>query len=382
MVTHLNETFDFKSVNSLVIKVGSALLVDAHSGQARVDWLGSMVADLAQMHAKGARVMVVTSGAVALGRRLLKLPKGVLKLEEKQAAAAVGQIELARLWSEAFGEHGLVAGQVLLTPNDTEDRRNYLNARATIQCLFEMGAVPVVNENDTVATAEIRYGDNDRLAARVATMAGADTLVLFSDVDGLYTKPPQNHPDAQHLSVVEKITSKIEQMAGGVGSELSTGGMSSKIEAGKIATRAGTHMIIADGREQHALRHLIHGGRCTWFKASDGIVAHRKKWISGTIKPKGKIVIDAGAVSALQLGKSLLPAGVKSIEGRFSRGDVIAIVDLSGVEVARGLVAFDVQEALKIVGQKTKDLEALLGYAGRSEMVHRDDMVMAETLGV
>ncbi len=364
---------DFRRI---VVKVGSSLLVDADAGRARETWLGSLVEDIARLHEERRDILVVSSGAIALGRSVLKLPRGPLKLEDSQAAAAVGQIALARIWSEVLDRHGIAAGQILVTLGDTEERRRYLNARSTIDKLLEWKCVPVINENDTVATNEIRYGDNDRLAARVATMVSADCLVLLSDIDGLYDAPPGEGRTANLVPLVERITPQIESMAGVSGSELSRGGMLTKIEAGKIATSAGTHMVIASGKQEHPLRAIVDGGRCTWFLTPANPVAARKKWIAGSLEPRGVLVIDAGAVAALRRGKSLLPAGVKRVDGEFQRGDAVIIRDLDGGEIARGLVAYDAGDAQKIVGQSSADILSILGIEGRAEMVHRDDLVM------
>jgi len=364
---------DFRRI---VVKVGSSLLVDAQAGKLNEAWLTSLAADLAALHGKKRDVLVVSSGAIALGRAVLKLPAGALKLEDSQAAAAVGQIALARTWSEALSRHGLTAGQVLVTLGDTEERRRYLNARSTIERLLEWRAVPVINENDTVATSEIRYGDNDRLAARVATMTSADLLVLLSDVDGLYDSPPGTAASVKHIAMVERITPTIEAMAGAAGSELSRGGMQTKIEAAKIATGAGTHLIIASGRVDHPLGAIAKGARCTWFLAAGNPVTARKVWIAGSLEPKGALTIDAGAVAALRRGKSLLPAGVRRVEGDFERGDAVVILGPDGVEVGRGLCAYDVGDAQKIMGRASADIASLLGFSGRAEMVHRDDLVV------
>jgi glutamate 5-kinase len=360
----------------LVVKVGSALLVEGTTGRLKSTWLDSLVEDLVALRAGGTEVIVVSSGAIALGRGVLGLPRRALKLEESQAAASVGQIALARAWSEAFGRHGVTAAQVLLTLGDTEERRRYLNARSTFATLARLGAVPVINENDTVATTEIRYGDNDRLAARVATMASADTLVLLSDIDGLYTAPPAQDPDAVHLPVVEAITPAIEAMAGAAGSELSRGGMKTKVDAAKIAVAAGTAMVIASGKRQHPLAAVDEGGRCTWFLAARSPATARKTWIAGSLDPRGALVVDAGAVTALKAGRSLLPAGVASVDGAFERGDCVRILDEAGRELGRGLVAYDRAEAERIARRKTAEIEAILGYAGRGEMIHRDDMAL------
>ena len=360
----------------VVLKVGSSLLVDRARGRLKQAWLASLAEDIAELHGRGCEVLVVSSGAIALGRTVLGLAPGALKLEESQAAAAVGQIALARHWSESLAHHGITAGQILVTFADTEQRRRYLNARATTLKLLEMRAVPVVNENDTVATAEIRYGDNDRLAARVATMIGADLLVLFSDVDGLYTAPPASAADARHLPVVERITPAIEAMAGGAASELSRGGMRTKIEAGKIATAGGTHMVIADGRPKNPLHVVASGGRCTWFLTPSNPVAARKTWIAGALEPRGTLHVDEGAARALRGGASLLPVGVRRVEGAFARGDAVAIHAPEGL-IGRGLVAYDADEAVRIIGRASRDIEAVLGYPGRAEMIHRDDMALA-----
>jgi glutamate 5-kinase len=364
---------DFRRI---VVKVGSSLLVDSEGGRLNQDWLGSLAEDLAALHREKRDVLVVSSGAIALGRAVLKLPAGPLKLEDSQAAAAVGQIALARTWAEVLGRHGITAGQVLVTLQDTEERRRYLNARSTIDRLLDWRAVPVINENDTVATNEIRYGDNDRLAARVATMASADLLVLLSDVDGLYDAPPAASAAAKLIPLVERITPAIEAVAGAAGSELSRGGMQTKIEAGKIATHGGTHMVIASGRIAHPLEAIAGGARCTWFLTPANPVTARKKWIAGSLEPKGTLTIDAGAVAALRGGKSLLPAGVIRIDGTFARGDAVVIRGPGGAEVGRGLVAYDADDALKIKGRSSADILSILGFAGRTEMVHRDDLVV------
>jgi glutamate 5-kinase len=364
---------DFRRV---VLKVGSSLLVDRAKGRLRHAWLAALVEDIAELHGRGVDVLVVSSGAVALGRTVLGLPSGPLKLEESQAAAAVGQIALAREWSEALSHHNMRAGQILVTLTDTEERRRYLNARATINRLFELRAVPVVNENDTVATSEIRYGDNDRLAARVAAMIGADLLVLFSDVDGLYDAPPSENVNARHIPVVEKMTPAIEAMAGGAASELSRGGMRTKIEAARIASSGGAHMIIASGLPKNPLRKIIEGAKCTWFLTPSTPASSRKAWIAGALEPRGTLVLDEGAAKALKSGASLLPIGVTSIEGDFQRGDAVILKDVSGTILGRGLVAYDAGEALLIMRRSSREIEALLGYPGRAEMVHRDDLVV------
>jgi glutamate 5-kinase len=366
---------DFRRI---VVKVGSSLLVDSGGGRLKDDWLVSLAEDIAALHGDKRDLLVVSSGAIALGRAVLRLPAGPLKLEDSQAAAAVGQISLAGTWAQVLGRHGITAGQVLVTLQDTEERRRYLNARSTIDKLLDWRAVPVINENDTVATNEIRYGDNDRLAARVATMASADLLVLLSGVDGLYDAPPAGNPAAKLVPLIERITPAIEAMAGAAGSELSRGGMQTKIEAGKIATSGGTHMVIASGRIAHPLKAIADGARCTWFLTPANPVTARKKWIAGSLEPKGVLTIDAGAVAALRSGRSLLPAGVIRIDGTFARGDAVVIRGPDGAEIGRGLVAYDVEDADKIKGRSSADILSILGFGGRTEMVHRDDLVMGQ----
>ncbi|MEO0546959.1 MAG: glutamate 5-kinase [Pseudomonadota bacterium] len=370
----------FEGVQRIVIKVGSALLVDPQSG-VRTPWLHSLAEDAASLIADGKQVLIVSSGAIALGRTLLSMDAGSLKLDESQAAASVGQIALAGAWSDAFRTHNLVTGQILLTLHDTEGssgRRKYLNARDTINRLLAFGAVPVINENDTLATSEIRYGDNDRLAARVATMIGADLLILLSDIDGLYTAPPGQDANAQHLPRVDTITDTIEAMAGDAATGLSRGGMVTKIEAAKLATRSGTAMIIASGKRDHPVSALNEDARHTWFEPEPGSKAARKTWIAGQLETLGTLVIDEGAKRALFNGNSLLPAGVLSVSGQFQRGDMIRICDTAGDMVASGLVAYDALEAKAIVGLNTKALAQALGYEGRSAMVHRDNMALAQ----
>jgi len=365
---------DFRRI---VVKVGSSLLVDAAAGRVKEEWLASLAQDIAALHGGKRDLLVVSSGAIALGRSVLQLPGGALRLEDSQAAAAVGQIALARIWAQVLSRHGITAGQVLVTLQDTEERRRYLNARSTIERLLEWRAVPVINENDTVATNEIRYGDNDRLAARVATMASADLLVLLSDIDGLYDAPPGRSAQARLVPLVPQITPEIEAMAGAAGSELARGGMQTKIEAAKIATRAGTHMVIASGRIPHALQAITAGASCTWFLTAANPVTARKKWIAGSLEPRGILTIDAGAVAALRRGKSLLPAGVIRIDGQFTRGDAVIIRGPDGDDIGRGLVAYDAEDAEKIKGRSSPDILLILGYQGRTEMVHRDHLVVA-----
>lgn len=358
----------------VVVKIGSALLVDAGSGALRSDWLAGLAADVAAMAMRGVEVVIVSSGAIALGRRVLGLKRGALALEEAQAAAAVGQIRLARAYEEALEPHGLKAAQVLLTLADTQDRRRYLNARATLATLTRLGVVPVVNENDTTATDEIRYGDNDRLAARVALMAGAEALVLLSDIDGLYTANPRIDPAARRLDIVPEITPAIEAMAGEAG-EGAKGGMITKLLAAKTAVRGGCAMVIARGAVERPLSALEAGAPCTWFPASQTPAAARKQWIAA-MKPAGRLVVDAGAAAALRAGRSLLPAGIARVEGNFGRGDPVAIVDAAGVALGAALASYASDEAAAIVGRRSGEIAAILGYPGRTAMVHRDDMVL------
>ena len=371
----MSKTPTLKSFYRIVVKVGSSLLVDSVAGQLKREWLSSLAADIEALHKESKDLIVVSSGAIALGRTVLKLPAGTLKLEDSQAAAAVGQIALARAWSEALGARGLTAGQVLMTLQDTEERRRYLNARSTIAKLLEWRSVPVINENDTVATSEIRYGDNDRLAARVATMMSADLLVLLSDIEGLYDKPP-SQAGAKLVPLVPRITPDIEAMAGAPESALARGGMLTKMEAGKIATTAGTHMLIASGHVAHPLERIAQGAPCTWFLTPANPVTARKKWIAGSLEPRGTLVIDGGAVKALRSGKSLLPAGVVKVEGRFGRGDAVLVRGPDGHEIGRGLIAFDAEDAERIKGRSSADIPAIVGFAGRTEMIHRDDLVL------
>jgi glutamate 5-kinase len=363
------------SYRRIVVKIGSALLVDRITGLKR-DWLESLGADVAALSTSGVEMMIVSSGAIALGRTVLGLPRGPLRLEESQAAAAAGQIELAKAYAEVLSHHKLRAGQILLTLADTEERRRYLNARATVGTLLRLKAIPVINENDTVATTEIRYGDNDRLAARVATMMGADLLILLSDIDGLYTAPPHQNPHAQFLSLIDAITPDVEAMAGAAASEYSRGGMKTKLDAGKIANAAGTAMIIASGTRLNPLAAIDRGERSTMFKASLTPVNAWKTWISGNLEPSGRLVIDDGALVALKSGKSLLAAGVREVAGQFTRGDTVAVFGPDGHEAARGLVAYDAADAVKIAGRKTNEIGAILGYDARSAMIHRDDLVV------
>ncbi|HLQ13352.1 MAG TPA: glutamate 5-kinase [Steroidobacteraceae bacterium] len=360
----------------VVVKVGSALLVDARSGHLKRAWLEALIEDLLRLRRRGQQLILVSSGAIALGRRHLGLAAGTLRLEESQAAAAVGQIRLAHAYKELLEAHDVTVAQVLLTLEDSEQRTRYLNARATLESLLALGAIPVINENDTVATAEIRYGDNDRLAARVAQMISADCLVLLSDVDGLYTSDPNRAGDARFIEQVAHITPAIEAMAAGTASGVGSGGMATKIAAARIAVGAGCHMCIAAGDGHHPLKSIESGARCTWFLPASTPVAARKQWIAGTLRPAGALRIDAGALRALAAGKSLLPAGVTGTMGRFDSGDTVSVLSAEGQEVARGIAGYSDAETTKIMGRRSSEIEQLLGFRGRGELIHRDDLVI------
>ncbi|MBR2534531.1 MAG: glutamate 5-kinase [Hyphomicrobium sp.] len=367
---------EWRKAKRIVVKIGSALLADRATGQLKAAWLNSLMDDVAELAKAGKDVVLVSSGSIALGRHTLGLPKGALELEQSQAAAAVGQISLAHAYQELANARGLTAAQILLTLGDTEERRRYLNARRTIEVLLSLKAIPVVNENDTVATTEIRYGDNDRLSARVASMVSADCLVLLSDIDGLYTAPPNENPNATHIPLVTEITPEIEAMAGDAGTELSKGGMKTKVEAGKIALGAGTNMVITTGKIMHPLRAIADGAKVTWFLAKSDPVTAKKRWLAGQLVPAGQVFLDAGAEKALLSGKSLLPAGVSRIEGHFDRGDAVVIRSAAGVELGRGLIAYASEEAQRIIGKKSSEIAAILGYEGQDTLIHRDDMAL------
>ena len=365
----------------LVVKIGSALLVDGETGRIRREWLDALADDVAACRKRGQEVVIVTSGAVACGREHLGLVGRPLRLEEKQAAAATGQIRLAHAYQETLARHDVTVAQVLVTLEDTEERRRHLNARATIDTLLKLGAVPVINENDTVATAEIRFGDNDRLAARVAQMISADTLILLSDIDGLYTADPRKDPDARHIPVVQELTSDIENMAGEPPPGYSSGGMVTKIVAARVALSAGCRMVIAKGKRMNPLAALEArpergGALCTWFLPAAEPSSARKAWIGGNLNAAGALTVDAGALKALANGASLLPAGVRAVEGTFERGDVVVVKAPDGREVARGLTAYASDDARRIAGRKSHEIEEVLGYRGRDEMIHRDDLVV------
>ena len=369
-------TLSIAQARRLVVKIGSALVVDAARAAPRAGWLDGMACDIAALRARGVEVIVVSSGAIALARRSLKLTQRRLRLEEKQAAAAVGQIRLAQAWSEALSAHGLTAAQLLLTLDDTEDRRRYLNARATLVTLLGLGCIPVINENDSVATAEIRFGDNDRLAARVAEMVQADQLLLLSDIDGLYSADPRRDPAARHIPEVPAVTAEIEAMGGEPPPGYSSGGMRTKLAAARIATGAGCAMAIAVGHVDRPLAALQDGARCTWFlPAPEGRTA-RKRWILGTLSPLGSLTVDEGAAHALADGRSLLPAGVRAVSGSFERGDAVEVRGPDGRALARGLSAYASADAARIIGHRSAEIEAILGWRGRDELIHRDDLVL------
>lgn len=362
----------------VIIKVGSALLVDEQQNRINEEWLAGMAADIASLHAAGKSVVVVSSGAIALGQQGLGLRGTGLRLEEKQAAAATGQVILANAWMMALAKHNITTAQILLSPDDTETRRRHLNARATMKTLLELKSVPVVNENDTVTTAEIRYGDNDRLAARVAAMLSADMLCLLSDVDGLYTENPALNSAATHLAEIDALTPEVLKMAGSANAAYASGGMVTKLKAARIATKAGCDMVICDGQPLGPLSKLRDGARSTLFHAGASPLTARKQWIAGALSPKGCLTVDAGALGALRKGRSLLPAGVVAVEGEFERGDLIAIHNQAGAVIGHGLSAYSAGDANIICGHKSREIETLLGYRGRDEIIHADNLVMVD----
>ncbi len=368
---------DLGTAKRIVIKIGSALLVDDEHGTIHRAWLAALAADVARLHARGQQVVIVSSGAIAVGRRHLKFAEGTLKLEEKQAAAATGMVRLAHAYQEELAHHDLTLAQVLLTLDDSENRRRYLNARNTLETLLRLGAVPLINENDTVATDEIRFGDNDRLGARVAAMVSADTLILLSDIDGLYTADPRHDASATIIPEVHEITAEIEAMAGQSQSTVGSGGMVTKLVAAKIAMAAGCRMVIADGRSLNPVQRIEEGAPCTWFMPKATPRTARKHWIAGTLNPTGTLVVDDGALNALKSGKSLLPAGVVAVKGSFEKGDAVIVTTGAGREVARGLVAYSGPDARLLMGHKSSEIETLLGYRGADELIHRDDLVLS-----
>lgn len=373
---NVRAAFSLKDAKRVVVKIGSALLVDDASGELHRAWLDALADDVNACMKRGQEVVIVTSGAIAIGRGPLGMRGRKLRLEEKQAAAATGQMRLTQAYQNALDRHGITVAQVLVTVEDTENRRRFLNARSTLDTLLKLKAVPVINENDTVATAEIRFGDNDRLAARVAQMIGADTLVLLSDIDGLYTADPRTKPDAQHIPEVRDITPEIEAMAGVAQTGYGSGGMVTKIMAAKICLSAGCRMAIAPGKVPHALKALEEGGRSTWFTPKAEPRAAYKQWIAGSVQNSGAIIVDDGAVNALRDGKSLLPAGVVAVDGTFDRGDAVAVKSKDGKVLAKGLSAYSSDDIARIKGHKSAEIETLLGYQGRSEVIHRDDLVV------
>lgn len=362
----------------IVIKIGSALIANQENGQLNEAWLATLIEDIAELHQAGKEVIIVTSGAVALGRQVLGIKKRSARLEEKQAAAACGQIELLRGYKEYFAHYSINVAQILLTIEDSENRRRYLNARNTLETLIKMRVIPIINENDTVATAELRFGDNDRLAARVAQMTGSDVLVLFSDIDGLYTSNPQTDHTATLIPIIDEITPEIEAMGGNSLSDVGSGGMITKIAAAKIAVSSGCHMAITAGKPAHPLKTLMQGARASWFMASATPLTARKHWIASSLYPMGELRVDDGAYKALREGKSLLPAGVVAISGQFNRGDAVTIKDRVGLEIGRGIVAYSAQDASLIMGKKSTEIEGILGFSGRDELIHRDDLVMGD----
>lgn len=370
---------EWQNAKRIVIKIGSALLVDEETGRLRQEWIYSLIEDIARLRHEGKEVILVASGSKALGRNELGLEPGTLTLDQAQAAAAIGQISLAHTFKALFQNHDIKAAQVLLTISDTEDRRRYLNARDTINTLVDFSVIPVVNENDTVATNEIRYGDNDRLSARVASMVEADVLLIFSDIDGLYTAPPHLDANAEHIPEVAQITPEIEAMAGGTGSSFSSGGMVTKIMAAKIAVAAACHMVIASGQGANPITALLNNAKATWFLSSADPLTARKSWIAGSLDVKGVLTIDLGAERALKEGNSLLPAGVTNSTGDFDRGDIIAIKNEAGEIIAHGLSSYDQTDTIQIIGKQSSEIKSILGHTGRNELVHRDNMALTNS---
>ena len=367
--------FPLLKAKRLVLKIGSSLLVNEKTGQVKNTWLNALADDILTAYERGQQVIIVTSGAVAVGRKVLNLSTNKkLLLPQKQAAAAVGQIRLAHYYQEVLAERGLKVAQILLTLDDSENRKRYLNARNTLNTLLDLGIIPVINENDTVATSEIKVGDNDRLAARVAQMASADALVIFSDIKGLYTANPRKDPAAKLIPVVEKLTPEIEAMADGAGSSVGTGGMATKLMAARLCMEAGCDMAIALGSELHPLTRMLKTEECTWFLADKTPISARKAWIGGAIKPRGTLILDQGAVKALDQGKSLLPAGIKAVKGSFERGDAVTLEDENGCFLGKGLTAYNAHDAKAIAGKHSNEIESILGYHGQDEIIHRDDL--------
>jgi glutamate 5-kinase len=374
---HVTHAERLANARRVVIKIGSALFIDQQTGAMNRAWLEGVCADIADLRSLGKDVVVVSSGAVALGRRELALKRRSSRLEESQAAAAAGQIVLAHAYQEILRGFGITSAQVLLTLDDSERRERYLNASRTLLTLLKLGAVPVINENDTVATQELKYGDNDRLSARVAQMISAECLVLLSDVDGLYTADPRRDPSARFVEEVTEVTRDVLDMAGGTGSSHGSGGMRTKLEAARIAVGAGCRMCIATGHVERPISVLLQGGKATWFLPSATPGAARKQWIAGTLKPRGVFRVDAGAERALAAGRSLLPAGVTAVDGAFGRGDAVSVVAADGREIARGLTAYPADEAVQIAGRRSSDIQEILGYSAGDEIIHRDDLVLS-----
>jgi len=370
-----------KDLRRIVVKIGSALLIDA-DGRVNRRWLNSLAEDIASLRSSGHQLLIVSSGAVALGSRILGLNAPRARLEDLQAAAAAGQVHLVHAYQEALDRYDIPAAQVLLTADDTEVRRRFLNARNTLEKLIEFNAVPVINENDTVATEELKYGDNDRLAARVAQIVMADGLLLLSDVDGLYSADPRTDASAEHIPLVSRIDGELFDMAGGTNSAVGSGGMTTKLQAAQIATHAGCSTIITSGDTERPLRALADGGKCTVFPSTGSPQAARKQWLAGVLEVCGEVRLDAGAVAALNNGKSLLPVGITAVHGKFNRGDAVSLVDTEGVEVGRGLVAYANDEADMIKGCRSEHIASKLGYQGRSVMIHRDDLVLFDVPGM
>lgn len=368
-------TPNLHNAKRIVIKIGSLLLANAESGDIWRDWLASLATDIAALKDRGIDVIVVSSGAITLGRNVLKLHHNDLRLEEKQAAAACGQIRLIEAWQAAFKAHEISVAQILITTEDTENRRRYLNARATLSTLLEAGIVPIINENDSITTKEIRYGDNDRLAAHVAAVAGADTLLLLSDIDGLYNADPRQNNEAEFIPVINQITAQIQAMAGDASDHFSSGGMKTKVQAAQIATSAGCHMAVVKGTGNHPIQALLDGGRCSWFMARQTPLNARKHWIANAIQHRGSVTVDAGAAKALSAGKSLLPAGVIAIDGTFDLGDAVDIKQSDGTIIGAGLIAYPYHEAKQIMGKRSDEIKTVLGYKRRDALIHRDDLV-------
>jgi len=377
-MSSINHGLSHTHARRLVIKIGSVLLVEEKTGKLYRTWLDAMVDDIAACKERGQEVLIVTSGAIAIGRQPLGISGRSLRLEDKQAAAATGQVRLTQAYQDSFDQHGITVAQVLLTIDDTENRRRYLNARNTLDTLLRLGTVPIINENDTVATQEIRFGDNDRLAAQVAQMTGADTLVLLSDTDGLYTADPSQDTDAKLVPLVTEITPEIQAMAGAAQPGHGTGGMETKLSAARICMAAGCHLVIAPGRKLNPIAALEKGGDCTWFESSAEPRTARKEWIAGGLQPVGAILIDEGAATALQNGKSVLPAGVIGVEGKFHRGDGVSILTVDGEVLGKGICAYSAEDARIIIGCQSDSIEGLLGYRGREELIHRDDLVLGK----